>query len=167
MSPNRAGAPPKEDCVSNSAIAPFAVDLLSNWLRTRDKLQTELGRTPNADELINCEELARKQLTIFSKVLHSTRKKPGSFPLRSPEDTWTGAANETSWILQPVSRFSPVRILDLLAGLEPQSQLILALRFGLLGEAPMTLAGIANHLGLDFQAVVQHEAQALANLGGE
>ena len=138
--------------------------LLRNWLRARDRLRQDLGRTPTASEFITCEELARKQLAIFRKVLQDSSKKPGELPYVSLDATFTCSMNDTIRVFQAKACCSPNHILDCLATLDKPNQLVLMLRFGLLGEAPMSLMETSERMKIDVQTVLQHEAAALETL---
>src|SRR5579862_4261711 len=89
MSLNGSTVDVREECASKSLVAPHVVELLRNWVRTRDRLQRKLSRTPKACELMACEELALKQLAIFRKVLEASAKNPRELSYHSVGVTLT------------------------------------------------------------------------------
>src|SRR5262245_39574773 len=151
--------------VENSArpirVPSYAVDMVRNWRRMTNQLHEELGRPPTEDEVARALKLSKKRLRILQKALRIYNAETYG---NSSEAT----ADQLTADKAPESRLEANEemrhILGLLDELDDRQASILRLRYGLSGEAPMTLHAVGERLGLTRERVRQLERDALAQL---
>jgi RNA polymerase primary sigma factor len=150
-------------------IPAYMVELLSKWRRATMRLTDILHRTPTPEEVARMLGLARKKLPIIKKAIHvhqasaHTDQSEGGWSIgelvmdentRCPADVMLDE-DTLRYVLQRIDR------------LDERASKIIKLRFGLDGNAPMTLKEIGAVLGLTRERVRQIESETLANLAVE
>jgi RNA polymerase primary sigma factor len=139
--------------------------LLAKYLRAKDRLGRELGRVPepqeiaealevSLDQLRGLEDLAATPVSLEIEVGDRARALKDLVPDRSALAADTLAAR-----LQEQGDLRTV-----LETLPPKQRTVIALRYGLSGEPPLTLEAIGQRLGLTRERIRQIETAALRRL---
>ena len=112
--------------------------LLGRYRKERERLTRELGRPPSLDEVARALEIPTEQLAELEEI-----PPPGPLGtlLRDGED-----------------------VMELLDDLRERERAVIRLRFGLSGEAPLTLEAVGQRLGFSRERVRQIEATSLKKL---
>jgi len=112
--------------------------LLGRYRKEREQLTRELGRPPSLDEVARSLEIPTEQLAELEEIPPAG---PLGARLRERED-----------------------LTGLLDDLAERERTVIHLRFGLSGEAPLTLDAVGQRLGLSRERVRQVEATGLKKL---
>jgi RNA polymerase primary sigma factor len=141
-------------------------DQVNRLIRTRVRLAQELAREPTVDELAAELELTPQRVEQLIRI----DQQPVS--LESPvSDDGDGLLGD--FVRDEEQRRPDVAVLDklgseelstMLATLPPRDRLLIACRFGLTGDDPMTLAEVARTLGVSRERVRQIEGRTLLRL---
>ncbi|MEI8195642.1 MAG: RNA polymerase sigma factor RpoD/SigA [Phycisphaerae bacterium] len=144
-----------------------AADLANKWQYATEELKGELERSPHADEVAQRLDLPRRTVRRISQALRTRQVSSGSH--NAPHG---GSALHD--LLADVQTLPPdeialhqdqVRTLRrLLAAMASREAQIIRLRYGLLGQSPLTLSEIGTQLGLTRERVRQIESSVLAKL---
>jgi RNA polymerase primary sigma factor len=145
-------------------LPAYMVDLLAKWRRATAKLHEELGRAPLQEEVARRLGLSAKKLKIVEKALRvysgTSQEEVDGAGLSLGDVPGSGDA--------PDARLSGAEELDqvlrLLDRMDPREAGVLRLRFGLGGEAPLTLQQVGDRLGLTRERVRQIEREALGHM---
>jgi RNA polymerase primary sigma factor len=147
-------------------IPSYMVELLNKWRRATSKLHDELGRSPSFEEVGRMLGLPKKQMAIIKKAIRvctvtpqSDHEAEGWSMDERVLDSRTKAPE-----LQLGEAEDRQRVLELLDRLDQREATILRMRYGLDNEAPNTLQGIGERLGLTRERVRQIENEALRKL---
>jgi RNA polymerase primary sigma factor len=143
------------------------VGLLGRWRRTERDLRREHGREPTFTEIADSlglthvqRELVHHALSTRMLVREGTRESPGesrcicggsSDPTRSHEAEWE-AEEERQAVRRRLER------------LDARERLVVALRFGLEGDRPLTLQEVGRRLGVTREWVRKIEQRAVRKL---
>ncbi|MBI4729319.1 MAG: sigma-70 family RNA polymerase sigma factor [Acidobacteria bacterium] len=141
-------------------------ELLVRVRRARSELEAQLGREATDDEVAKAARLlvvrvrelrglAANLLSLETPVGEAGEATLGEFV---PDET---ASVQFDEVLSVIGREELERVLSTLTGRE---RTILALRFGLTGEEPLTLEEVGRRFGLTRERIRQLEAKALAKL---
>ena len=133
--------------------------------RERRELEATLGREATPDELARAAGLSTARvlqlqgaglapLSLETPVGESGDTTIGDFVSDNKDELFTD-------VMRTVGRMELERALS---SLPERERMILALRFGLTGEEPMTLERIGERFGLTRERIRQLEAKALAKL---
>jgi RNA polymerase primary sigma factor len=143
------------------------VGLMTRWKRAERALVCELGRAPSFDEIASSLELSDARKTMVVRALDARRlRREGS------QDDGTAARNiaattdlhRVDELLESEdSRALARRLMD---QLDDRERFIVALRYGLEGEA-LTLKEIGRRLGVTREWVRKLEIRAMRKLGDE
>jgi RNA polymerase primary sigma factor len=139
--------------------------LLAKYTRTKERLALELGRPPTLEEvaaelkvpakhLEGLEEVAATPLSLEAPV------GEGKAVLR---DVMPDRSDPGSDVLAALLR-ERADLREVLDALPPNERTVIALRFGLDGESPMTLEAIGQRMGVTRERIRQIEASALRRL---
>lgn len=142
------------------------VNLLSKWRKAERALRRELGADPNDDQIADRLGLSAAQREMVRRARRSSRLCRET----NGEDQGSAwSADET-----PDSRESPDAALELaedrldvlrrLDRLDDRERMVVALRFGLDGETPLTLKEIGRRLGVTREWVRKIESRAVRKL---
>jgi RNA polymerase primary sigma factor len=144
------------------------VELIGRWRYTFRRLEDELGRSPNHQEMADIMELPLKKVAI---ILRAMRAYQSSSYAPTGED---GQALDFADIIED-RRYDPPThrpeqdeqvqvVLKMVDSLGPREARVLKLRFGLSGQAPLTLKEIGVIVGLTRERVRQIEVDTLRRI---
>ncbi len=141
------------------------LDALAKMERVKAELTNTLGRTPTDNEVAQAlgEDLQRvRAASLLLRPVLSLESSAGDL-----EDATVGdlIADPTADPASDAERaLIRSELLMALSELPPRERLVLALRTGLIGDRPLTLAEVGARLGLSRERARQLEAEALAKL---
>jgi RNA polymerase primary sigma factor len=147
-------------------VPAYMAELMTKWRRASAHLHDKLGRTPTREEIAANLHLSAKKIKIIQKALRiydaipqGTGAEEGRFLEEMLTDDHAKAPDAG------LSDADQLReVLGMLDELDARSADVLRLRYGLLGENPMTLKEIGDRLGLTRERVRQIEREALTQL---
>ena len=152
---------------STIRLPAHMVGLLTKWRRAERVLCREAGRTPSFDEIASFLGLTEAQKVLVAKAQQARQLKlesgvAGDADPWSPDDSH-GSARHARFAARGRRRTRPScsRRLD---RLDARERAILALRYGLEGELPLTLKEIGRRLGVTREWVRKIELRALRKL---
>lgn len=140
-------------------------ETLNKVKRAQRELSQQLGRIPTTNEIAHALSLQPAQ--IRECLLLNRQSLSLDMPVGSQQDMLLQDLiedNRPSPLSQLVKEFEYEDVKNLLLCLSPQQQKVLTLRFGLVDERTLTLAQVAQFLGVSKERVRQIEKQALAYL---
>jgi RNA polymerase primary sigma factor len=152
-------------------IPAYMVELIAKWKRACQRLEEELGRQPNVQELAEALEVPEKKVRIIRKAVRAYQR-----PTRDGDGGGAGDGEGISLADMLTDHRMPMpdeqvfnnddleTIRRLLDAIDEREATILRLRFGLDGEEPMTLKQIGERVGLTRERVRQIEIEALDKL---
>jgi RNA polymerase primary sigma factor len=132
----------------------------------REKLKSELERTPTTEELaarteMKKEEVEKLLLAAGDDVsLSSAVGEDGNLELGDTLEQETIPSVEVEMIRTSFEQ----RIQDMVGGLDEKEREVIRMRFGLDGEEPMTLQEIGESMGLSRERIRQIESRAKEKL---
>ena len=147
-------------------IPTYMVELINQWRYTFAELQSQLGRTPQLEEIAKEMKLTHKKAKAIQQVVEVV---DAGFQGDVLQDT-AGLADtiEDDNISMPEEIIGTdeelAKAVRLLEEIEPREAEVLTLRFGLNGKEPLTLKEIGVELGLTRERVRQIQRNALAQL---
>ena len=149
-------------------IPAYMVELIARWKETTRRLEDELGRQPNSQELAHAMEIPAKKLNIIRRAMKAFHSAPQA-PLNEDGQSIDFAdLFEDSRCRQPDDTIAQSEefqtILKLLDSIDERDARVLKLRFGLEGQEPLTLKQIGREVGLTRERVRQIEVDALRKL---
>ncbi len=138
---------------------------LNKIKKTQRELSQELGRSPTTPEIARALELEPSQIREYLTI----SRQPISLDVRVGDNQDTelselledGSISPENYTVQNNLR---QELQGILAELTPQQRHVLTLRFGLEGDAEMSLAKVGEILNLSRERVRQLEHQALSHL---
>jgi len=144
------------------------VGLLTKWRRAEKALRRELGRDPSAEQIGNELGLTEAQRAMVERALQARRLRLDTD--RSPHDESesfsrgeTADPSPSPENLAESAEFR-IEILRRLARLDARERIIITLRFGLEGNAPLTLKEVGRRLGVTREWVRKIEMKAVRKL---
>lgn len=143
--------------------------LLSRWRRTERVLCRELGRTPTFEEIADALELTETQKSLVAKARTANQLKLESC-LSDDDGAWSpDVSMDPSEAPEVALELDEERaeILRRMSQLEDRERQVLILRFGLMGEEPLTLKEIGRRLGVTREWVRKIELRAVSRLERE
>ena len=148
-------------------VPAYMVELMTRHRRLSRKLEDELGRVPDNDELAAAMEVTVKKLKIVKKAMKA---------FNAPNQFNGGGADNEITIGDVIQDHNPrpdeevvgadqlKHLEQLLDQIDQRAATILRLRYGLEGEEPMTLKQIGARIGLTRERVRQIEHETLGRL---
>ncbi len=142
------------------------VGLLTRWRRAERVLYRQDGRMPSFDELATFLGLTETQKGLVAKAHQARHLKLESaigtgLGRWSPEETMNRSEAVDSMLEADEER---MMLLNRLDRLDQRERTVLALRYGLEGEAPLTLKEIGRRLGVTREWVRKIEIRAVRRL---
>ena len=143
-----------------------AGDLLNRVVKTRGRLEGQLGRRPTISELAADLELDESKVT---EILHHVSEPMSlSEPLRADGDAELGDIVEDHSAVSPFEAAAAAllssEVTKMLRVLDDREREILQLRFGLDRGEPRTLDEVGAHFHLTRERIRQIEARAMSKL---
>ncbi len=136
--------------------------LLTRWRRASSALAQDLGREPSAEEVGAALGLGPRQLRLALEARRSSVQ--ATSPGGHGEDGWWAIEGRDS---DPAAAEADETLGRLRQGLEElgvSEAAVLRLRFGLSGEAPMTLDATGRRLGRSREGIRKAQVRALRKL---
>jgi RNA polymerase primary sigma factor len=140
--------------------------LLSRWRRTERTLCRDLGRAPSFDEVAASLGLSETQKGLVAKARCASQVKLESC-LGDEEALWSpDGSQDVCDAPDATLEFDEERaeVLRRMARLDERERLVLTLRFGLMGQVPLTLKEIGRRLGVTREWVRKIELKAVSRL---
>ena len=149
-------------------IPAYMVELIAKWKETTRRLEEELGRQPNSQELAQAMQIPPKKLNIIRRAMKAFHAPPQA-PLNEEGNGIDFADIFEDFRCNPPDEMSAQSeefqtILRLLDSIDERDARVLKLRFGLEGQEPLTLKQIGREVGLTRERVRQIEVDALRKL---
>ncbi|MBT8486719.1 MAG: RNA polymerase sigma factor RpoD/SigA [Phycisphaerae bacterium] len=149
-------------------IPAYMVELIARWKETSRRLEEELGRPPNNQELATAMEVPPKKLLIIRramKAFHSPPQAPTGEDGEAIDFADLFVDNRQDQPEESIGKSEEFQtILKLLEAIDERDARVLKLRFGLEGQEPLTLKQIGKEVGLTRERVRQIEVDALRRL---
>jgi RNA polymerase primary sigma factor len=151
---------------STIRLPAHMVGLLTKWRRAERSLYREWGRVPSFEELATFLGLSETQKSLVAKAHRARHLKLGS-NVGSGTEHWT--PEELGNRYEPVESLMEAEedremLLHRLERLDHRERTVLALRYGLEGELPLTLKEIGRRLGVTREWVRKIEIRAVSRL---
>jgi RNA polymerase primary sigma factor len=142
------------------------VSLLTKWRRAERTLCRESGRAPTFDEIASHLHLSETQKSLVAKARQARQVKLESGMAAdcgrwSPDDSIDRHEAPESWLETDDDHELLLRRMN---RLDARERAILALRYGLEGELPLTLKEIGRRLGVTREWVRKIELRAVRKL---
>ena len=141
------------------------VGLLNKWKRAERELRRSLGEPPTADQLAEAVGLTEAQRTLVERALLAGRIRredagddDGAW---SPEEVSDEAESPGALLEAADDRLDLIRRLE---RLDDRERAIVSLRFGLEGDAPLTLKEVGLRLGVTREWVRKIEIRAVRKM---
>jgi RNA polymerase primary sigma factor len=149
-------------------IPAYMVELIARWKDTHRKLEDELGRQPNSQELAQAMQIPQKKLGIIRRAMKAFHAPP-QMPTGENGEGVDFADMCQDYRCEPpdasIAQSEEFQtILRLLDSIDERDARVLRLRFGLEGKEPLTLKQIGREVGLTRERVRQIEVDALRKL---
>jgi RNA polymerase primary sigma factor len=147
-------------------IPTYMVELVNQWRYTAVKLESQLGRNPELEEMAEAMNLSVRKAKAVQQIIEAVN---AGFQENSAENnTALDESIEDSRIALPEDILGSdeelAKAVELLSEIEPREAEVLALRFGLDGNEPLTLKEIGRKIGLTRERVRQIQRDALEKL---
>lgn len=152
-------------------VPAYMVELIAKWKQASRKLEAQLGRPPQLQELADEMQLPLRKLRIIKSALKAVRT-----PSQAPTDEHGESMNFADLLADPragPAQESMIRddelltIRKLLDAIDEREARILRMRFGFDGQEPLTLKQIATEIGISRERVRQIADEALKKLNGQ
>ena len=148
-------------CAREGGIGGKMRQGMADFVDADQRLLSELGRNPTTGEIAEALHVSEQEAEAFSFMLRSARGKSRVEEEReekeeNPEDQL--AVEDTAYFQ------SRQRINEMLSGLTDREAMLLTLRFGLEGGAPLSPEETGIKLQMTPEEVLRAEAEALAKL---
>ncbi len=139
------------------------VTILSKWRKAERTLSRELGHAPTADQIATALNLTDAQRRLVERAQRASTLRP-----EGGDDAHAWSTDSTADQL-PVDQVMEAddecrELWNRLDQLDPRERTILALRFGLDGDEPMTLKEVGLRLGVTREWVRKIEIRAVQKL---
>ena len=149
-------------------IPAYMVELIGRWKQTFRRLEDELGRAPNNQEMAQEMDVPMKKVSV---ILRAMRAYQSSSYAPTGED---GQALDFADIIEDRRHLAPHEnserseeihaVLAMVNDLDDRDARVLKLRFGLSGQPPLTLKEIGVVVGLTRERVRQIEVDTLRRI---
>ena len=142
-------------------LPAYMNERLGVWQSAYNELESRLGRVPRIDEFAEQMESSPEQAWAIHWAMHRSWSNG-----KTPDSAQELAADERMPTADEIAgKRDDLRQMRLLfSQMDERTVKILALRYGLEGEDPMTLEDVGNRIGVTRERVRQIEAEALFEL---
>ncbi|MAG57903.1 MAG: RNA polymerase subunit sigma [Planctomycetes bacterium] len=152
--------------VKTVRIPSYMVELIGRLRTAQMTLTDRLGRTPTVEELAHALELPEENVTAIKRAIATNRSMSQPIPIDCNDGSSDLVSDDRTpgpdQIILEQNQIEKLR--DLLEDMGDREALILKLRYGLGGAAPMTLKEIGQKVDLTRERVRQIEQRALLGL---
>lgn len=147
-------------------IPAYMVEMIGRWKQVHNKLQDELGRAPNIQEIAARMELPERKVRIIKRAVKAFSAPTQSSTVENGVSLSDMLPDERALTPEEAvfSQAETDMIQRLLDALDEREATILRLRYGLMEEDPLTLKEIGTRIGLTRERVRQLESEALRKL---
>ncbi|MEZ6171589.1 MAG: sigma-70 family RNA polymerase sigma factor [Phycisphaerales bacterium] len=152
-------------------VPAYMVELIARWRATYRTLEAELGYKPSTQDMATAMDLPPRKIRVVRRAIKAMQS--ASQGLRSVD----GELVELTEILADTRQTEPAdevlhqdelgTLRKLLDSIDDREADILRRRFGLDGQAPLTLKQVAEHVGLSRERVRQIVDEALTRLNAQ
>jgi RNA polymerase primary sigma factor len=151
---------------STIRLPAHMVGLLTKWRRAERALCRQAGRTPSFDEIATLLSLTETQKSLVSKALNARHIKPeGRIAEENSRGSWEDGLERNQSPESTLDADDELKQLSRrMERLDDRERVILALRYGLEGEFPLTLKEIGRRLGVTREWVRKIELRAVRKL---
>lgn len=144
------------------------VGLLTKWHRAERTLRRDLGHDPEPDRVADALGLSAAQRVMVRRALHS-RKIRGATdgPRGDDDDSWSAdeaVDHRDAPDAEVEGAEARAAVRRRLALLDDRERAVVSLRFGLGGDAPLTLKEVGRRLGITREWARKIEARAVRKL---
>ncbi len=151
---------------STIRLPAHMVGLLTKWRRAERSLARESGRAASFDEIATFLGLSEAQKVLVEKACQARQLKlesgmGGELGRWSPDDSRDPSLGPDAALEADDERKILARRMSML---DPRERMVLALRYGLGGETPLTLKEIGRRLGVTREWVRKIEIRAVRKL---
>jgi len=147
-------------------IPAYMVEMISKWRRANQKLEGEFGRPSTVEECAKELGLAVKKAALICRVAKAftppVRQSRGEEGAQLSDFLADERAKDPAEAIFDNHRTEIVA--ELLGSIDERASRILRMRFGLDGQAPLTLKEIGHKIGLTRERVRQIERDALGRI---
>ncbi len=144
------------------------VGLLSKWHRAERTLRRELGHDPAPERVADALGLTEAQRVMVQRALNSRKIRGESDRPRDDDDNpWssdTAIDSHESPEAEVENTEARMEVMRRMARLDDRERAVVALRFGLDGDTPLTLKEVGRRLGITREWVRKIEVKAVKKL---
>ena len=147
-------------------IPAYMVEMMAKMKQAMRELEDVLGRLPSIDELSQHMKMSPKKLKIIRKAIRAvnTPTQSGSADGELTINDLVADLHNPTPDVAVLDQDNIRHLQELLEHIDEREATILRLRYGLMGEDPMTLKQIGERIGLTRERVRQIEHEALGKL---
>ncbi len=149
-------------------VPAYMVELITRWRRTSRIFEDEQGRQPTTEEMADLMELPRRKAEIVLQAMLAHRSASHAPTMEDGEALDFASVIPDGRLENPESVFGRSEelqaVLSILETLEERGARVLRLRYGLEGQAPLTLKQIGVVIGLTRERVRQIEMDTLRRI---
>jgi RNA polymerase primary sigma factor len=144
------------------------VELITRWRRTSGSFEEEQGRQPTVEEMADLMELPERKAKIVLQAMLAHRSSSHAPTMEDGEALDFASVIADGRLENPAKTFGRGEdlraVLSIIETLEERGARVLRLRYGLEGQAPLTLKQIGVVIGLTRERVRQIEMDTLRRI---
>jgi len=149
-------------------IPAYMVELITRWRRTSNAFEEEYCRQPTVEEMAELLELPRRKAEIVLLAMQAHRSTSHAPTMENGEALDFASVVEDGRHEHPELTCGRVEdlaaVLEVIETLEERGARVVRLRYGLEGQAPLTLKQIGRVIGLTRERVRQIEMDTLRRI---
>lgn len=149
-------------------IPAYMVELITRWRRTSNAFEEEYCRQPTVEEMAELLELPRRKAEIVLLAMQAHRSASHAPTMENGEALDLASVVEDGRHEHPELTCGRVEdiaaVLEVIETLEERGARVVRLRYGLEGQAPLTLKQIGRVIGLTRERVRQIEMDTLRRI---
>ena len=149
-------------------IPAYMVELITRWRRTSAVFEDEQSRPPTVEEMADLMELPQRKAKIVQQAMLAHRSASHAPTVENGEALDFASVIADGRLENPEKTFGRGEdlraVLSIIGTLEERGARVLRLRYGLEGQAPLTLKQIGAVIGLTRERVRQIEMDTLRRI---
>ncbi len=149
-------------------VPAYMVELITRWRRTSRLFEADHGRQPTTEEMADLMDIPHRKALIVLKAMQAHRSASHAPTMEDGEALDFASVVPDGRHENPESVFGRTEdlqaVLSILETLEERGARVLRLRYGLEGQAPLTLKQIGVVIGLTRERVRQIEMDTLRRI---